>query len=110
MIWIAAFNTTFILGYLLLDLIFFPSPLSRSTYSPTSKLKVQPDPTVLAVGKRNARGIDGADNAPVLLEAINYNGLILFLLVSIRDSWICQFPLATGQVCSVKYNVYRPIS
>ncbi|THH17244.1 hypothetical protein EW146_g3541 [Bondarzewia mesenterica] len=38
--WVAAYNTSFLLGYLLLDLYFFPSPLSRSVYSPTSKLKV----------------------------------------------------------------------
>lgn len=37
--WVAAYNTSFILGYLLLDLYFFPSPMLKSRYSPTSKLK-----------------------------------------------------------------------
>lgn len=37
--WVAAYNTSFILGYLLLDLYFFPSPMLKSIYSPTSKLK-----------------------------------------------------------------------
>ena len=81
-VWISAFNTTFILGYLVLDLVFFPSPLSRSVYSPTSKLKVQPDPALLRTDRR-FRGPDGIAPAP-LFEAINKNGLILFLLVSCR--------------------------
>lgn len=38
-LWIAGFNTSFLLGYLLLDLYFFPSPLVKSHYDPTSKLK-----------------------------------------------------------------------
>lgn len=79
--WICAFNTTVILGYLLLDLVFFPSPLSKSIYSPTSKLKVQPDPTLLNHGRRNYRGGDDTATAAPLLEAINKNGLVFFLLV-----------------------------
>ncbi|KAI0089613.1 GWT1-domain-containing protein [Irpex rosettiformis] len=81
--WVCAFNTTFILGYLLLDLVFFPSPLSKSIYSPTSKLKVQPDPTVLGHGRRNPRGKDDTAAAAPLLEAINKNGLVFFLLGNI---------------------------
>jgi hypothetical protein len=79
--WVAAFNTSFLLGYILLDLIFFPSPLSKSVYSPTSKLKVQPDSVLLSRDTRHDRGADGTATAPVLLEAINRNGLALFLLV-----------------------------
>ncbi|KAF7797982.1 hypothetical protein EIP86_009189 [Pleurotus ostreatoroseus] len=80
-IWISAFNTTFILGYLVLDLVFFPSPLSKSVYSPTSKLKVQPDPALLRTDRR-FRAPDGIAPAP-LFEAINKNGLILFLLANV---------------------------
>lgn len=80
--WIAAYNVSFVLGYLCLDLAFFASPLSRSTYSPYSKLKVQPD-------RRDERfAVAGDAAAPPLLDAINKNGLVLFLLVcaSLRDS------------------------
>ena len=81
-LWVAAYNTSFLLGYLLLDLVFFPSPLSKSVYSPTSKLKVQPDPILLNHGRRDNRAFDGTLVAPALLEAINRNGLLFFLLVS----------------------------
>ncbi|KAI0797327.1 GWT1-domain-containing protein [Irpex lacteus] len=81
--WVCAFNTTIILGYLLLDLVFFPSPLSKSVYSPTSKLKVQPDPVVLSHGRRSPRGPDDTATAAPLLEAINRNGLVFFLLGNI---------------------------
>ena len=90
-VWTAAFNTTFLTGYLVLDLVFFPSPLSKSVYSPHSKLKVHPAPDVLGArgraeraGKGGGAGAGvgvGAASAPVLLEAINKNGLVLFLLV-----------------------------
>ncbi|KAH9919571.1 GWT1-domain-containing protein [Fomitopsis serialis] len=66
-LWIAAYNVSFILGYMCLDLAFFASPLSKSTYSPYSKLKVQHDP----------------GSAPALLDAINKNGLALFLLANL---------------------------
>lgn len=72
-LWVAAYNTSFLLGYLLLDLLFFSSPLSRSMYSPTSHLKVRPDASTSVV--RPVR------SAPALLEATNRNGLVLFLLV-----------------------------
>ncbi|KAI0736482.1 GWT1-domain-containing protein [Fomitopsis betulina] len=79
--WIAAYNVSFVLGYLCLDLAFFASPLSRSTYSPYSKLKVQPDPAAL---RRNERfAVAGDVAAPPLLEAINKNGLVLFLLANL---------------------------
>lgn len=103
MFWIAAYNVSFVLGYLCLDLAFFASPLSRSTYSPYSKLKVQPDPAAL---RRNERfAVAGDVAAPPLLEAINKNGLVLFLLVSISrsdmrmpDTNVGQANLATGIV------------
>lgn len=79
--WVTAYNTTFLLGYLVLDLFFFPSPLSKSVYSPTSKLKVHPDPDVLKA-TRHMRGRElSGGSAPALLEAVNKNALVLFLLV-----------------------------
>ncbi|KAI0689335.1 GWT1-domain-containing protein [Cytidiella melzeri] len=87
-VWVSAFNTTFILGYLLLDLVFFPSPLSKSIYSPTSKLKVQPDPAVLSSGRRNTRGQDDTTTSAVLLDAINRNGLVFFLLGNILTGFV----------------------
>src|SRR5712691_4033252 len=44
--WVAAYNTTVLLCYFLLDLAFFSTPLSKSTYSPVSGLKVVRRPNV----------------------------------------------------------------
>ncbi|TFK52782.1 GWT1-domain-containing protein [Heliocybe sulcata] len=79
-LWVAAYNTTFLLGYLLLELFFFPSPFSKSVYSPTSKLKVQAD-TVMA----NTQAQLVPRQGPALLEAINRNSLVLFLLASLAN-------------------------
>ncbi|KAK7680315.1 hypothetical protein QCA50_016555 [Cerrena zonata] len=104
--WCSAFNTTFLLGYLLLDLIFFPSPLSKSIYSPVSGLKVipMPAPSLSEPTPPGARGRDGRSGgssvnpspsvtvgegvggAPKLLSAINRNGLVLFLVVRIDSA------------------------
>lgn len=99
-IWIAAYNSTFLLGYLVLDLVFFPSPLSKSVYSPTSKLKVHPDPDLLKATRHLGTGAgrereDAAaaavrGSAPALLEAVNKNGLVLFLLVRVRRGFLCS--------------------
>ncbi|ETW77608.1 hypothetical protein HETIRDRAFT_480289 [Heterobasidion irregulare TC 32-1] len=80
--WVAAYNTSFILGYLLLDLYFFPSPLSRSMYSPTSKLKMQDTSRLPTLQQERPQ------TAPPLLEAINRNGLALFLLANLATGVI----------------------
>jgi glucosaminylphosphatidylinositol acyltransferase len=83
-LWVSAFNTSFLLGYLLLDLIFFPSPLSKSVYSKTSKLKVPVANTHSAgsgVMHPQQQQQQQPGNPPALLEAINKNGLAMFLLV-----------------------------
>ena len=74
----AAFNTSFILAYFLLDLFFFPSPLSTSIYSPTSKLKVPKERRKFPTEAQTPP----AKDAPALLQATNQNGLSVFLLVS----------------------------
>lgn len=74
-LWVTAYNTTFVLGYLLLDIYFAPSPTQSNMLRP-KKLKserldvdprVPPSPQVVA--------------AAPLLEAVNKNGLALFLFV-----------------------------
>ncbi|KAI0062497.1 GWT1-domain-containing protein [Artomyces pyxidatus] len=80
--WVAAYNTSFILGYLLLDLYFFPSPLSKSVYSPTSKLKVHADASHLLNQQQEVQ------SAPALLEAINRNGLAIFLLANVATGLV----------------------
>ncbi|KAG1740476.1 GWT1-domain-containing protein [Suillus paluster] len=70
-LWVAAFNTSFILGYILLDMVFFPTR--------TSKIRDPTDPS----GKRlliEEKGPKGC--APALLDAINKNALIMFLLAN----------------------------
>ncbi len=85
--WVAAYNTTVLLCYLLLDLAFFPTPFSKSTYSPVSGLKVVRRPS-----NSDDNVPDSASTplimpgpspmpAPPLLEAINRNSLAVFLLV-----------------------------
>ncbi|KAJ6485686.1 GWT1-domain-containing protein [Mycena sanguinolenta] len=67
-LWIVAFNTSFILGYLVLDMFFYPA-------AAVSK-KFKPPPTHILATTFAAR-------APPLLEAINKNALPLFLLANI---------------------------
>jgi len=76
-LWISAVNTSCILGYYLLDIFFFPRRVSR--------LKDTSDPT----GKR-LMGEEGS-HTPTLLEAINANSLVIFLVVS-----VCKFENAIG--------------
>jgi phosphatidylinositol glycan class W len=56
-LWIVAYNTTFLIGYLFIQILFFPSP--NTPYD---------------------------DAVPWVLEAINRNGLAIFLVV--RLVWI----------------------
>jgi glucosaminylphosphatidylinositol acyltransferase len=80
-LWVAAFNTTFIFGYLFLDIFFFPSSLSNPEVSPDNSniLRDQHSPPLTG-------------NPPALLEAINRNGLVLFILVSHLSSFLFLFP------------------
>lgn len=106
-LWVAAYNTTVLLCYFLLDLAFFPTPLSKSTYSPVSGLKVVRHPnindsdsdsthtptSISSSGSFHRVNMSGLSPgmtmtagpspmpAPPLLEAINRNSLAVFLLV-----------------------------
>lgn len=79
-LWISAVNTSCILGYYLLDMFFFPRRVSR--------LKDTSDPT----GKR-LMGEEGS-HTPILLEAINANSLVIFLVANIATGLI-NFSLKT---------------
>lgn len=90
-VWVTAYNTTFLLCYVLLDLAFFSAPHNTSYYSPVSKLKVRPDP---ALAERRKYAIAWA--VPPLLAAVNKNGLALFVLAN----------LATGLVNMILPTMY----
>ncbi|KAG6846087.1 hypothetical protein H0H87_006451 [Tephrocybe sp. NHM501043] len=78
--WVTAFNTSFILGYLLLDICFNPS---RSVYSQQSKLKVPVDKIDV-----ECSNLQRTQVAPPLLEAINQNGLALFLVANVATGLV----------------------
>ncbi|TFK69849.1 GWT1-domain-containing protein [Pluteus cervinus] len=86
-LWIAAINTMFLLGYLLVDLYFFPSPLLKTHYDPNSKLKskVPPPPShqIAMEGSQHVSLADVHPNcSPPLLDAVNKNSLVLFLIAN----------------------------
>ncbi|KAF7972112.1 hypothetical protein HWV62_18820 [Athelia sp. TMB] len=89
-LWIAAFNTSFIFGYMCLDLFFFPSPGTRSVYSATSKLKVPAEKVQARVSSAHAAEAEkaGSSGPPALLDAINRNSLVLFLLANVATGLI----------------------
>lgn len=67
--WVAAFNTSFILGYLLINMNHLFIYSQRSSKVPENKNEVY---------QSSQQEFD----VPPLLEAINKNGLVLFLAVS----------------------------
>ncbi|KAH7915960.1 GWT1-domain-containing protein [Hygrophoropsis aurantiaca] len=76
-LWTAAFNTSFILGYYLLDMFFFPTR--------TMRIKDPNDPS----GKRLLVPQEIQDDQAIgLLAAINKNGLALFLLANLATGTI----------------------
>lgn len=107
-VWVTAYNTTFLLCYVLLDLAFFSAPHNTSYYSPVSKLKVRPDP---ALAERRKYAIAWA--VPPLLAAVNKNGLALFVLVRASQKAllvltlrIVKANLATGLVNMIMPTMY----
>ncbi|KIL66037.1 hypothetical protein M378DRAFT_161257 [Amanita muscaria Koide BX008] len=82
-LWIAAFNTTFLFAYLLLDILFFPTPAPQKI--PKSNLDTQNK----RVEEHNEH-ISSSQQQPYvaltpspLLEAVNRNALALFLLANV---------------------------
>ncbi|KAG8216125.1 GWT1-domain-containing protein [Butyriboletus roseoflavus] len=78
-LWIVAFNTSFILSFYLLDMIFFPTRISKlkDPSDPSGKKILQEDPTTST-----------PKSAPVLLEAINKNGLVIFFVANVATGLI----------------------
>ncbi|KAH0831252.1 GWT1-domain-containing protein [Lanmaoa asiatica] len=88
-LWIVAFNTSFILAFYLLDMIFFPTHLSKlkDPSDPSGKRILQEDPTTST-----------PKSAPALFDAINKNGLIIFLIANV----------VTGLINLLFYTMYTP--
>ncbi|KAF8584602.1 GWT1-domain-containing protein [Ramaria rubella] len=89
--WVAAFNTTFITAYLALDIIFYPPRLEQKALQrkPSNLLSPSSSPSAQRASEP-ASSIDTASprKASILLEAINMNGLPLFLLANIATGLI----------------------
>ncbi|EGO01208.1 hypothetical protein SERLA73DRAFT_121542 [Serpula lacrymans var. lacrymans S7.3] len=66
-LWVVAYNTTFILGYLLMDSYFFPAAKGQATAKDDGKVQSR----------------SKLSTSPSLLDAINKNGLALFLLANV---------------------------
>ncbi|KAK7031584.1 GPI-anchored wall transfer protein [Favolaschia claudopus] len=91
-LWISAFNTSSIFGYLVLDMLFFPAP-------PTSRKSM---PTENSPTSATAR-------APPLLEAINKNALPLFLFANVVTGLVnlsMQTIYASASVSMAVLSVY----
>ncbi|KAF8558649.1 GWT1-domain-containing protein [Imleria badia] len=78
-LWIVAFNTSFIFAFYLLDMIFFPTRISKlkDPSDPSGKRILQEDPTTST-----------PQSAPALFEAINRNGLAIFLVANVATGLI----------------------
>lgn len=83
-LWVTAFNTTFILCYLLLDIAFSLSPSRKGSE------RLQPSAISSSKDKK----------APALLEAINMNSLTLFLIVSLMLSYLYVSLMTIKGQCS----------
>ncbi|KAJ7450043.1 GWT1-domain-containing protein [Mycena galericulata] len=78
-LWIAAFNTSFILGYLVLDMLFFPPAVA----SKRKGKSVEASPASSYFAPEAAPPPPTRARAPPLLEAVNKNALPLFLLANV---------------------------
>ncbi|KAK9449170.1 GWT1-domain-containing protein [Limtongia smithiae] len=87
-LWVSSYNLLFILLYLLVDMTFFPGPNSHhnasswssstsSSQSPTSGFSLSPSSSALSTPVRYE------DSVPRGLQAVNENGLAVFLLANL---------------------------
>ncbi|KAF9238094.1 GWT1-domain-containing protein [Melanogaster broomeanus] len=91
-LWIVAFNTSFILGYYLLDMLFFPTRILKikDPSEPSGKRILQEDPMTPMT-----------KSAPALLEALNHNGLVIFLAANVATGLV-NLSIATMYVSNGK--------
>ncbi len=85
-LWVAAFNTWFLFAYFILDILFYPPQEHSKTRNSSS---TRDKGTKESVSNYQGKSLDqhpDASPAP-LLDAINKNGLALFLFVS-ADSFL----------------------
>jgi phosphatidylinositol glycan class W len=83
-LWVAAFNTSFLLAYLVvLDISFFPGPKPKKKEKPLDLISMsgRASPYVTSSQQPPVDEAVEQGNPPQLLEAINNHGLVLFLLV-----------------------------
>ncbi|KAI5121922.1 hypothetical protein M0805_000251 [Coniferiporia weirii] len=80
--WMAAFNTSFIMCYLLLDTLVSPASISKGWEGQGDRLQPSTAADIHATSSKEL-SLKPKPKAPMLLEAINLNGLALFLLANI---------------------------
>jgi phosphatidylinositol glycan class W len=90
-LWVAAFNTSFLLAYLVvLDILFFPGPKpkkeKKKSFESTSMSCLE-RPYVGLPREPPADAVVVEGNPPQLFEAINRHGLALFLMVRLPSPW-----------------------
>ena len=79
-LWIVAFNAAFLCAYLVIDMVFFPTPEPRKTPKDRQDKKID---EYASPPQREPSNPQLLLTPPKLLGAINKNALALFLLVSV---------------------------
>ncbi|KIJ91233.1 hypothetical protein K443DRAFT_686228 [Laccaria amethystina LaAM-08-1] len=120
-LWVAAFNTSFLLAYLVvLDISFFPGPKPKKKEKPLDLISMsgRASPYVTSSQQPPVDEAVEQGNPPQLLEAINNHGLVLFLLANVltgainlkvetmyaSDAWaMCILSVYSLVVCAVAW-------
>lgn len=120
-VWVAAFNTSFLLVYLVvLDILFFPGPKPKKREKPLDLISISglANPYVASSQQPPVDEAVEQGNPPQLLEAINNHGLVLFLLANVltgainlkvetmyaSDAWaMCILSVYSLIVCAVAW-------
>ncbi|THH03925.1 hypothetical protein EW145_g5899 [Phellinidium pouzarii] len=84
-VWVAAYNTSFIMCYLVLDILAAPATNSRSQGWEGASSQLEPPSSETFYKEPKAKP---KSRAPALLNAINLNGLALFLLANVGTGLI----------------------